>query len=453
MHFCSVKRTTNKVAMSKEKISYPSLHEASSDEADDCATEGQFPFGAQSPDLQKTSPTAPQEEFLSAEERDRRHRHATLCALCARDLSVAAPVAHFRVQLPCKHNVCTACAKKCVADPNAFACLHCTESEAALTVSRGVSDPAGNYYPSSHTERDACISELKRLLAAHYVNWDNYENMLDSQELGDEDIYEMFGESGAKKIAKQVATKVSGLLTTIKSVAWREREQTVWSALDEAAEERARTEEREPAPRGSLFVEEMQRRQRTLDDVFATMKFTLAHVYMAGARSVEDLRALGFDERKHLRRNMRCVAPILILVDRFGYSAPEHMRHLDNFELAACALHKCEVRALELTAAELVQRRATARDLRRFALKLDDWIAYADLGLPQALALGFDHRSMALTFPECTKPSPQTPARSLYVAVCVSRCEQPLNEADVAALSVREKKKRPKAKSSHKQRR
>ena len=437
--------------MSEEKLSYPILHEPSAPSA----PETPFVASVDYADTVQSSsaPTAPVVEFLSEEEKDRRQRHAVFCAVCARDLSVAAPQQHFQVQLPCQHRVCTKCAKKFVAKTEPVNCVHCTEDDAVLAKNSGVSDPASEYSTSSHTQRDACIAELKRLLSAHYVNWENYDEFVDSGELSDDEIYEMLGESSAKQLVKHVANKVGGILSTIKSVAWRDRDQTVWSALDEAAEEREAALEREPAPRGSLFVEEMKRRKRKVDDVFATMKYTLAHLYVAGVRSVADLRALGFDERRHLRKNMRCVAPVLILTDRFGYTASEHMRHLDNFELAACALHKCEVRAIDLTAAELVQRRATVRDLRRFSLKLDDWIAYADLGLPQALALGFDARSMALAFPECTKKSPQTPARSLYIALCVARREAPLSEADVAAANVREKQSRHKTKTSQKSRR
>ena len=375
----------------------------------------------------------PAEGAVAAAQSERGHRHAATCSMCLHELQMHA--AMLRTTRACGHAICSRCVGTSAALTNEKRpnppCIHCVEI-ASDTLTAPVShwaSAAQCVFPEA--QHDACIAELKHLLGAVYPIWANYDQVLD-EPLTERNHAMMLGTDAlGKVIGTRVAESVFGAVAAVRGVFSRPAEQTAWSALDEVNEQRA-AEPRNQLPTGDAFVAEMLRRKRTLDDVFSTMRLTCADVYKAGVDTIEQLRALGFDERKHFKGGDRSVVPILLLVDRFGYCAPEHMRGLSNYELAACGLHKCEVRALGLTGAELVHRRATITDMSRYTLSLGDWVRYGDLQLTQALAMGFNAANTAMRYHDCFSDVPQDPAAKLYLEICAAYGATPMTSEQAA---------------------
>ncbi len=375
------------------------------------------------------------EGVIAAAHRERTQRHDATCAMCMLDLPTGEAV--LRTTLKCNHAVCMKCAGTLMALTEERRpkppCIHCREikNDTSMASASQWASAAHPVFPEA--QHEACVSELKRLLSIAYPGiWSNYDEVLD-RPLQERDHATMLGaDAFGKVVGTQIANSVMGAVASVRRVFSRPAEQTAWSALDDVNEQREAAP-REQLPTGDAFVAEMLRRGRTLDTVFSTMRLTCADVYKAGVDTIEQLRKLGFDERRHFKGGDRSVVPILLLVDRFGYSAPDHMRNLSNYELAACGLQKCEVRILGLTAAELVRRGATITDMSRFALSLGDWVCYGDMQLTHALAMGFNAANTAIRYPDCFSEVPQNPATKLYLEICEAYEAQPMTRTQAEA--------------------
>lgn len=426
---------------------YPDLHASyvDSDSADDTSNDADAPppsaFASAPP--ADTGPPAIDPRLHE----DMMRRHSTLCAICVKPFATDNMV--LRTTLGCNHTICTNCASRSmgIRKPVRIGpCVHCAELRVAMSSRHTIGSLLApeSLYPEAQYRQ--CMDKLRQLLSDKYVIWRDYADFFE-RELTSDDISGMLGtDSVGRKVASTITSYLSNAKTVVGGVLSRDKDQTVWSAMDDAHDTIA-ARQTQRLPHGDEFVALMRSRGRTLSDVFDTLRYTIGHVYLAGVNHMDQLRELGFNEANAFAGGDRSVAPLVVLVERFGYNAPEHMSHMSPSQIAACHLHKCEVRAIGLTAAELVRRGATIDDIKKFSLSLSDWVCYADMKVYHALAMGFNAVNTAVAYvDDCYSDLPGHPGTTLYREICRECNAEPLDKK----LAKRESKKRHKSQKKSK---
>lgn len=286
----------------------------------------------------------PQESEQAAALARMDERHARLCALCR--FAVKEKTLHC--VLRCEHLAhyeCVAAASKI----GEIKCEHCLERNIAGLQS------------DINVDVDRCMRILKEESARKFKSG-NYDAVVDEQVLGEEDIDLMLG-------------KRQRISTSILDIFYKKNGE-------------AEPEKRLPLY-GAEFVDAMRENHRSIDDIFATLRYTIAHVWNAGVQTMDDLRKIGFDPVRHLTRKLRAVFPIHFLVERYQLGAKD-FDTMTNEQFAACDFDRNEIAILGVDANFLTARKFGAAQLAQMkSMKLDDWIGYAGLHVSHAIAMGF----------------------------------------------------------------
>ena len=361
---------------------------------------------------------------------DRDRQYALSCAMCQKPF---AEIMGATCVLACRHIAHLLCSQimiheKNVRDINALGglshCNHCRSRAVDLgQAAVAENDPEVTY--------EFCIERMRQLHSERYKTGDL--DSLSFAQLTMADIKTMLGESATTQTFNNIAKSVGGGIGKWFGAAPAEPE-TVWSAVPDYS----------TVPHGDEFVKLMREKKRTIDDVFATLKYTLAHLFSAGVQTVEQLRELGFSPSRHLRSQLRAVFPLHLLVQKYGFSYDKDMRaQMTNDELAASGLEKYELPLIELKAHHLVERKLNADQLARFGnLTLDDWIRFSGLQLPHAVAMGITAEKFERYWPQVTQRNDDSSAYLLYVAICKESGVLPRTFASAATQPRRKKKQR-----------
>jgi len=395
---------------------------------------------AAEPQVPSCVPGAPPADESTNALAEMEQTHATRCAMCRTEFPASGHIALLK--LSCGHQAHFRCAQLLLASRNTAAvgvtidtlggmawCNHCRDRAMATGAPIADTDP--------ETSRRFCLERLKQMHADTYRDQD-VDAIIDGGELRPDDVRTMLGESATSAALSGLATNVRNGWRALVS---RTDDETVWSAASDALNEvrgaegslsdaAARARDRS-VPYDEEFVAEMCARGRTLDDIFVTFKYSLPHIFLAGVQTIGQLRALGFDPRRHLTAPMRCTMPLFLLAERYGLTYAEHLRDLSNEQLIACAFHRYELPLIGLTASALVERRMTPALLARSKLRLDDWIRFAGLQTPHAIAMGFAPDDLVRHWPRDLERA-DSPAYALYRDLCQHLGADPMSAEQIA---------------------
>jgi hypothetical protein len=351
-------------------------------------------------------------------------RHKQACAMCSVALSESGGRSKTLCNMTCGHTAHMFCAQiviktKALDNVDRLGgvsfCNHCRELSIA-----GLAASAESVHESDpETTHEFCTAQLKRRHAEQYKTGD-FDAVVATQQLQLSDIRTMLGETQSAQLMSRIASKVT-------NNSW-----TKWLGLEGDEEEVWNAEAPPPpydyskVPHGDEFIELMRTKRRTLDDIFETLRYTLAHIFNAGVQTMDQLRALGFAPARHLVPSMRPVMPVHFLVERYGFTYAVDMKtSMTNDELVQCNFSPYELPLIGLSVRELAERRFTAAQMAQMTqMRLGDWIRFAGLQVPHALAM---HMTGEAVMRYWTKDLAQvdTPAYAFYVALCAATGEQP----------------------------
>jgi hypothetical protein len=319
-------------------IFYPDLH-ANTDEGPTIVGESSAIVGESSAIACESAP--PQDQAAMDEEKEMKQRHASRCSLCP---AVVKPKTLHCV-LRCGHRAHLDCVNAGIARGDTK-CEHCLEINIAGLQS------------DIDVDVDRCMRILKEQSAKKF-NTIDYDVVVSEHTLSDDDIQQMLG-------------KKTALPTNIINLFWKKTEFDL-----------------EPRTQlyGASFIKAMRENGRSISDIMATMKYTVAHVWNAGLQTMGDLRAIGFDPAKHLRRPLRAVFPIHFLVERYQLSTKD-FDTMTNEQIIDCDFDANELVILGLNANFLTARKFTAKQMAAAkSVTLDEWIGCAGFQVPHALAM------------------------------------------------------------------
>lgn len=289
----------------------------------------------------ESAPLEDREETRKIEEM--KQRHQLLCALCK---SAVKPKTLYCV-LRCEHRAHLDCVNAGIARGDTK-CEHCLEINIA------------GLHSDISVDADRCMRILKEQSAKKFKTTD-YDVVVSEHLLSEDDIQEMLGKKPA-------------LPTSVINLFWKKPE-----VID--CEPRAEIY-------GASFIKAMRENGRSINDIMETMKYTIAHVWNAGIQTIEDLRMIGFDPAKHLRRPLRAVFPIHFMVERYQLSTKD-FDTMTNEQIMDCDFDPNELVILGIDANFLTKRKFTAKQMAAAkSVKLDDWIGYAGFQVPHAIAMG-----------------------------------------------------------------
>lgn len=299
------------------------------------------------------------------------NKHCAVCKVPNVDMRGSA-----FVMLSCLHKVHLTCLFKI---PNveksenklggAKVCMHCLE----LTLSRGHSSDSTD----PEIEPEACLKKLKEMHVQAGGFAVDTEAILKAGTT-DEILSTILGiEKSSRKLAWPSA---KSLVSVLKSP-FGSKEQS-----EEAVEETPMS-----LPSGQELVEQLRASHRTLDDVLNTLQINLAHLYVSGIMDLDQLKAIGFDVRRHLKNDFRPVLPVYMLVEHYGLSYDEHLRGVVSpNEIAAMKLTKRELRLLGVTVSKLMEtKRCTKQTLLDFHLPPASMIKFMGMEYVHLQLLGF----------------------------------------------------------------
>lgn len=316
-----------------------------------------YPFLEPVPEpLIPPAPTAPvdlQAESMNA-------RHGVTCAVCKLDMPTYGTAAYS--VMSCGHSLHFKCGSRLSALPDTHVggpsiCAHCKEK--TYTTEK---------VPEFEASAEFCLSLLEKLHRDKFPRLD-VERIL-SVDRTPQEVGEMLGK-------KTGLSPLSGIVSLFKKSDGQQEED----------------EEEDACPRGVRFVEEMVKAKRDLDTVFLGKRFALPHIYSAGATTMEDLFALGFNPSIHLKQNAyAAVCPVYFLVKYYDMKAANHMRGISPRTLSGLNLSAHQLLVLGITAPLLIEQGMTGAELVSFRIYPSNWEKYLSLEPTHLLLLGFKTR-------------------------------------------------------------
>lgn len=172
---------------------------------------------------------------------------------------------------------------------------------------------------------------------------------------------------------------------------------SIFSSSVNAGEEEDNNEGDDEAislPIGDELIAYLKAKGRTLDDILNTFKVNLAHLFVAGIRTVDQLKEIGFDAKKHLHNTYRPVMPVFLLADSFGLSWDEHLKDvISPLELSTMKLTKRELHLLGVTATKLIEtKQCNKQAILNFRIKPSELMKYLGMEFVHFKILGFTAR-------------------------------------------------------------
>lgn len=394
-------------------------------------------------------------------------RYDRLCAVCAKGIGVAlgggGGSVDFAVQslgvectLTCQHKAHLNClhalamVKKIPISANFGGlehCRHCRELSLAGLIR---ADAAVSRRIDPQTSREFCLEQLKQEHTVKFKDGGFGAAGNDIPQLKVSDVREMLGYQDPTAL-QRVSAVVGKKLTGNRIVSYFGLD---FGELDDdddddnaAPAAPVSTHIEPPFDNGVMhdaqqFISAMKTRKRTIDDVFATMHFTAAHLRSAGVQTPADLRELGFVPARHLLPTMRAVMPVFFLAEKIGITfAADLADRLTVNQLLACQFTRNEMVALEINAAALAARHLQVGDIQRWSvqskLSLDDWLRYADLQISHAIQMQFTASAVVATWSSELRHA-DSRAYAFYTALCAATGEVALPASEFAVGTARQ---------------
>jgi hypothetical protein len=147
--------------------------------------------------------------------------------------------------------------------------------------------------------------------------------------------------------------------------------------------------------RGDDLIEELLKRERTLDDLLRTLRVTAGHLHRVGISSIEQLERLGFKAAVHLAKRFQAALPLYFMARYFDLNYARHLSKLTNDEFLALEPKKQDLLVLGVNADHLLkERQFTVAELQRLHIRPSSLVLYIDLKpahlLSEKLALHTD---------------------------------------------------------------
>jgi hypothetical protein len=319
-------------------ISYPDLHADTASKHQEHVPYAQF---VKYVPIVACESAPPQEQEETKKAAEMKQRHSTLCSLCK------SPVKPHTLHcvLRCDHRAHLDCVNAGVARGDTK-CEHCLEIDIA------------GLHSDITVDADRCMRILKEQSAKKFKTTD-YDVVVSEHLLTEDDIQRMLG-------------KKTVLPTSVIDIFWKKTEIDFEPRVEVY---------------GESFIKAMRENNRSINDIMETMKYTIAHMWNAGLQTMDDLRAIGFDPAKHLRRPLRAVFPIHFMVERYNLDT-KAFDTMTNEQIIDCDFDPNELVILGIDANFLTKRKFTAKQMAAAkSVTLDDWIGYAGFQVPHAIAM------------------------------------------------------------------
>lgn len=310
-------------------------------------------------------------------------RHDVYCGVC--NVIMKPPQGAAYGVLSCGHRTHLACLLRFAVNSSRRLALpeesiggsaHCGHCREQVSMFGGCSE---NTNPETRAE--VCMRKLREKHASSYaMNADKIAEAQPTPEM----INEMLG-------IKKSNSVISSLLSVAKNVKSAAAERG-WAANVDAEEtdEQIETKKWREMPTGREFVDEMLARKRTIDDIFATFKYALPHLYSAGVQTLDELKQLGFNAAIHLdKKAYGAVAPVFFLVSRYGLSYANSVADLCVDQIAQLGLSARELLVLGIDAPLLMQTGITKRELISFDIAPSNWVKFLSLQPSHLVVMGF----------------------------------------------------------------
>lgn len=319
------------------------------------------------------SASAPEVDSESAA---RERMYAQSCGVC-KSTSVALPGFAYAV-LSCQHRVHVTCllGKHGLAQSEnriggASICAHCYDIATRTGGTLAQDDP--------DIDLDKCARELHQM---HIQQSSVDTEAIMRAGVSDEILRDITGERSASSVLG-----VGRVLPSPQKIIGLFRSQADVSAADDDVDESAVAAAAAAAapslPRGDALVEYLnaKRPPRTLDAILNTFRVNLAHLFVAGITTIDQLKAIGFDVRRHLNVDFRPVLPVYLLATAYDLSYDRHMRGVVTpAQIAQMHLSKREMRLLGVTVSKLIEtRQCTKQTLLDIGMRPSHMIKYMQL--------------------------------------------------------------------------
>jgi len=279
--------------------------------------------------------------------------YAMTCGSCKEAGVGQSGAAH--VVLSCGHKIHLACLAKMPGVEKAGnqlggtkVCAHCLDIALRSGLNDDLTDP--------DLQPDACIKYLQRKHLEATEGRINTEAVL-AAGMNDEIAYTIIGDKPARAWGDNWSpvNLLAAAKAMIKNADDDDNDDAPAAAVATAAAAAAAANNYNAAPTGDMLVKCLNEKHRSLDDVLGTFKVNLAHLYLAGIRDMAQLKAIGFDVRRHLHLDFRPVLPIYMLVANYDMSYDKDLQFaMSPSELADLKLSKKELRLLGVTVSKLL---------------------------------------------------------------------------------------------------
>ena len=302
--------------------------------------------------------------------------HETKCAVCRSQEPVTTGAAYL--VLSCQHKVHASCLAKIITMDKidnrlggTKVCQHCVELALRSGVSNAQNDPDLDF--------KECVKKMRE---KHIVSSGGVDTEKIMQHgLSDAILYTIMGEKPPPS-AGAMWLSPKGILSLFSN-----------NVEDDGS---AAQSEDAPVslPIGDELIAFLNSKNRTLDNILDTFKINAAHLFVAGIRSVEQLKKIGFDVKKHLQNGYRPVLPVYMLADSFELSYDEHLKGVVTpQELSTMKLTKRELRLLGVTMSKLIEtNQCTKQIVFNFRIPPSDMMKYMGMEFVHFKILGFSAR-------------------------------------------------------------